>query len=229
MIGERYDPSKILVIRNGVDLGPCEPGAGIGAAAGEFGMSPAPCGRRGVASEPAERARAVSRGRGHRGGAISRRALSRRRRDQPGRSRVPGPSDDPGRAARHAAIAWYSPACEPMRRNCSPSLTVLGDAVAQRRPLQRAPRIDGRGRCPWSPRVSAARPKPSKTASTACWCRRRRERTRELDLSCAGAPAAGGPVGHAARQSATARFSTEQMVRATERLYESLLERRATS
>jgi len=36
-------------------------------------------------------------------------------------------------------------------------------------------------------------------------------------------------LGHAARQSATARFSTEQMVRATEQLYESLLERRATS
>jgi glycosyltransferase involved in cell wall biosynthesis len=36
-------------------------------------------------------------------------------------------------------------------------------------------------------------------------------------------------LGHAARQSAAARFSTERMVRATEQLYESLLERRATS
>jgi glycosyltransferase involved in cell wall biosynthesis len=36
-------------------------------------------------------------------------------------------------------------------------------------------------------------------------------------------------LGHAARQSATAQFSTEQMVRATEQLYESLLERRAAS
>jgi hypothetical protein len=36
-------------------------------------------------------------------------------------------------------------------------------------------------------------------------------------------------LGDAARQSATERFSTEQMVRATEQLYESLLERRATS
>jgi glycosyltransferase involved in cell wall biosynthesis len=33
-------------------------------------------------------------------------------------------------------------------------------------------------------------------------------------------------LGHAARQTATARFSTEQMVRATEQLYESLLEQR---
>ncbi|HMJ87606.1 MAG TPA: glycosyltransferase family 4 protein, partial [Vicinamibacterales bacterium] len=36
-------------------------------------------------------------------------------------------------------------------------------------------------------------------------------------------------LGRAARQSATARFSTEQMVRATGQLYESLLEQRATS
>jgi L-malate glycosyltransferase len=42
-------------------------------------------------------------------------------------------------------------------------------------------------------------------------------------------PVLAARLGHAARQSATTRFSTEQMVRATEQLYESLLEQRAAS
>ena len=58
---------------------------------------------------------------------------------------------------------------------------------------------------------------------------RRLERARERDRLRARPSAAGGRLGRAARQSATARFSTEQMVRATEQLYESLLEQRATS
>jgi glycosyltransferase involved in cell wall biosynthesis len=195
LISERYDPSKIVVIRNGVDVSPCSRERALVRLLGEFGLSQAPP-VVGVVSRltrlkgleafleaaaivaarfPAARFLVVGETSPDDGAYRTELTTLARKLGVLDRVVFTGLRTD----ARELLAGLTVSVMPSLNEGLS---NVLLESMAAGVPVGR----DARRRHAGGHRRRRQRP---------AGAGRRRERTRELDLSCAGAPAASGPAG----------------------------------
>jgi L-malate glycosyltransferase len=226
LIAERYDPSKIVVIRNGVDVSPCSRAANAQRLLGELGLSQASP-LVGVVSrlsrlkglEPFLEAAAI----------VATQFPAARflivgetsPDDRAYRTELTGLARKLGLSDRVVFTGLRTDARELLAGvtvSVMPSLNeglsnVLLESMAAGVPVV-ATRVGGTPEA-IEDGVNGLLVPPADSSALA-----------NAISQVLADPQLAARLGHAARQTATARFSTEQMVRATEQLYESLLEQR---